>query len=111
MSSEKRERLDTGDAMLLDAVGAQVVRFDPSGEVGLILDLEGRLNKLAVRDAHRYLLTAGHAAELIAEIVVAGQQAAASGSSMGIDGTHFAAELESAIANEQARRGLSKDSA
>lgn len=110
MSAEShRERLDTGDGMLVDAVGALVVRFDPSGEVGLVLDLEGRLNKLEVRDAHRYLLSAGMAAELIAELVVAGQQAASVGSALGMTGaSDFAAELETAIAAEQKRRGLER---
>lgn len=98
--------LDTGDAVLLDATGAQVVRFDPSGEVGIVLDLEGRLNRLQVRDVHRYILSAGMAAELIADLVVAGQEAASAGSALGITGTTFAAELEAAIAAEQARRGL-----
>lgn len=105
----RREQLDTGDGMLVDAVGALVVRFDPSDEVGLILDLEGRLNKLEVRDAHRYILSAGMAAELIAELVVAGQQAASVGSALGITGaSDFAAELDAAIAAEQKRRGLER---
>jgi pheromone shutdown protein TraB len=103
----RREPLDTGDGVLVDAVGALVVRFDPSDQVGIVLDLEGRLNKLQIRDAHRYLLSAGMAAELIAELIVAGHQAARAGSRLGITGgADFAAELEAAIANEQQRRGL-----
>lgn len=97
--------LDTGDAVLLDASGAQVVRMEPSGEVGIILDLEGKLNKLDIRDVHRYVMSAGMAAELVAELVVAGQEAAARGSAIA-GGRGFLAEFEAAIAREQARRGL-----
>lgn len=105
--SEQPTRLDVGDVVLLDAVGAQCIRMHPSGEVGLILDLEGKLNKLNVRDVHRYVMPAGMAAELIAEIVVAAQDAAANGSGLGITGGRdFAAELEAAIAFEQRRRGM-----
>ena len=100
--------MDVGDAVLVDSVGALVVRFDPSDEVGIVLDVEGKLNKLQVRDAHRYALSAGMAAELIAELIVAGQQAAAEGSALGITGRDFAAELEAAVANEQKRRGLTR---
>lgn len=106
----ERVRLDTGDAMLLDAIGAQVARLhatDGSDDVGIVLDLEGKLNKLQVRDAHRYLLTAGQAAELIAELVVSAQQAVVDGSPLEITrGQSFAAELDAAIAREQTRRGL-----
>lgn len=99
--------LDVGDVILLDAVGAQVVRMEPSGEVGIIVDLEGKLNKLDIRDVHRYAMPAGMAAELIAEIVVAAQVAAASGSALGfVDALTFSQALEAAIGAEQARRGL-----
>jgi hypothetical protein len=102
-----RVPMDVGDAVLCDAVGAQAVRFEAMDEVGLILDLEGRLNKLQVRVAHRYALRAGQAAELIAELVVASQVAAGKGSELAITGGQdFLAELDAAIANEQRRRGL-----
>ncbi len=78
------KRMEVGDVVLLDATGAQVVKFDPNGEAGIVLDLEGRLNKLQIRDVHRYALSAGMAAELIADLVVAGQQAAMEGSKLGI---------------------------
>lgn len=107
----ERERLDVGDMVLLDAVGAKVIKFEPSDEVGLILDLEGKLNKLDVRDVHRYAMPAGLAAELIAELVVAGQEAGARGSAMAVTGGHsFQAELDAAIAAEQRRRGLTDGS-
>lgn len=102
------EQLDTGDVVLLDAVGAQVMRFEPRGEVGLILDLEGRLNKLGVRDVHRYALSAGLAAELVAELVTAGRRAADAGSALGITGRSFQAELVAAIEAEQRRRGTNQ---
>jgi hypothetical protein len=99
--------LDTGDAVLLDAIGAKVIGLIPGNEVAIILDLEGRLNKLDVRDVHRYVMSAGLAAELIAELIVTGTEAAHRGSKLGITGGHeFAAELDAAIANEQQRRGF-----
>jgi hypothetical protein len=91
----ERTELDTGDAVLLDAIGATAVRFDPSSEVGLVLDLEGRLNKLAIRDVHRYILSAGMAAELVARLVVAAQMAEPGG--------HFREEFEASVAREQAQ--------
>jgi uncharacterized protein YhdP len=109
MPQGPRQQLDTGAAMLVDACGAQVIRTEPSGEVAVMLDLEGKLNKLDVRDAHRYLMSAGMAAELIAELVVSAQHAAAEGSSLGITGATFGKELGAAIAKEQERRGLTRD--
>jgi hypothetical protein len=103
--AEQVIQLDTGDAMLLDALGAQAVALrlgDGEPEIGICLDLEGRLNKLQIRDAHRYLLAPGQAAELIAELVVAAQAAAAQSPA----GRAFAVELEAAIAREQAARGF-----
>lgn len=102
----EHEALHVGDVVLLDAVGAKAIVLQPSGEVGLILDLEGRLNKLDVRDVHRYAMSAGLAAELIAEVVVAAQEAANRGSALELTGGQdFALELERAIAAEQQRRG------
>lgn len=104
--------LAVGDAILVDAIGAQCVQLHPGNQVGIILDIEGRLNKLQIRDVHRYALSAGMAAELVAEIIVSAHQAAANGSALGITGGHeFGVELEAAIANEQRRRGLTKDDA
>jgi hypothetical protein len=105
----ERVPLDTGDAILLDAVGARAVNMEPSSEVGIILDLEGKLNKLEIRDVHRYVLTAGMAAELIAELVVSAQEAASHGSALALTGGRkFAAELDAAISAEQRRRGLTR---
>jgi hypothetical protein len=101
------EPLGVGDAVLVDGCGARVARFSPSDQVGLVLDLQGRLNGLAIRDTHRYLLTAGQAAELIAELIVAGNEAAVRGSDIRL-GSTFADELEAAVALEQERRGLGK---
>lgn len=60
----------TGDAILLTGVGSFVIRTKPANELALALDLEGKLNKLDIVDAHRFLMSAGQAAELVAEIVV-----------------------------------------
>lgn len=106
MSEPREERLDVGDVILLDAVGATCVKLSPHDEVGLVLDLEGRLNKLDVRDVHRYVMSAGMAAELIAEIVIAGHIAGAHGSTMA--SASFRDELNAALVQEQKRRGLIK---
>lgn len=102
---ERHFTCDTGDAILLDAIGAEVVRLEPADQVGVMLDLEGKLNKLQVRDAHRYLLSAGQAAELVARLVVAAQHANSAGA-----GSDFAREFAEAIAREQTKlRGLDRD--
>jgi hypothetical protein len=102
-----RIRMEVGDAVLVDGIGSQVVEFEPSGEVGIVLDLEGKLNKLQIRDAHRYALSAGMAAELIADLIVSAEHAVQEGSDLGITkGRSFGEELAAAIALEQQRRGL-----
>lgn len=111
MSEVEVESLDGG--VLLDALGAKVVRTLPSGQVAVVLDLAGRVNKSesGEREEHRYAFSAGMAAELVAELVVAGQEAATAGSDLEISGgKEFAKELELAIAAEQERRGLTKES-
>jgi len=101
VSAEGYVALDTGDAVLLDAIGAMVARLEPAGQVGIILDLEGKLNKLQVRDVHRYILSAGQAAEMVARLVDAAQHANS------IDaGSNFAEEFAAAVAREQELRGL-----
>lgn len=103
----RRIKMDTGDAVLVDALGAKVIRTEPAGEIAVMLDLEGTLNKLDIRDAHRYLFAAGQAAELIAELVVAAQYAVAAGAELGLTDAHdFAAELVAAISAAQDRIGL-----
>lgn len=98
------ERVETGtDVLLMDAVGAKAVRLERDGQdvgIGLVLDLEGRLNKTPERAHRRAMLSAGQAAELIAALVVAAQVAQRE---LGDDGVLFSAELEAAVAREQAR--------
>lgn len=95
-------RVDVGDTMLLDAINARCVRMYPSEEIGIILDLEGQLNKLEIRDAHRYALSTNHAAELIVALVVAANVGAAHDS----DARDFTIRLIDAIHAETLRRGL-----
>lgn len=103
----KRVPMDIGDSIAVDSTGALVVKFEPSDQIGIVLDLEGKLNKLDIHVAHRYALTAGIAAELVADLIVAGQHAAAVGSACEITGGRdFLAEFEAALAHEQLRRGL-----
>lgn len=107
------EFLDVGDVVLLDAVGARCVTLsaaDTDDVVGVVLDLEGRLNKLEVRDVHRYVMSAGMAAELIAEVVIAAHSAGMHGSAMELShGESFRAELEAALLAEQKRRRHMKE--
>jgi hypothetical protein len=93
----ERVNLGEGEAILLDALGARAIRVTPSGEVALMLDLEGRLNKRPDRDIARYLLAPGHAAELVASLVAAVQRAAKESP----EGVDFAVEFERALAREQ----------
>lgn len=72
----ERVNLGEGEAILLDALGARAIKLSPSGEVALMLDLEGRLNKRPDRDVARYLLPPGAAAELVAALIAASQRAA-----------------------------------
>lgn len=95
--SPERVNLGEGEAILLDALGARAIRATPTGQVGLMLDLEGRLNKRPERDVARYLLTAGQAAELVASLIAASQRAAKE-TPAGVD---FTVEFERALAREQ----------
>lgn len=97
--------LDTGDAIILTGLGSRVIRLEPTAEIGLLLDLEGRLNKLDIVDAHRYIMTAGQAAELIADVIVSGQAAASEGSDVGGGGS-FLAELDRSLKKRQQDEGL-----
>lgn len=94
--------LDTGDAIILSGIGTMVIRTQPANEVAVVLDLEGKLNKLDIVDAHRYLMSAGQAAELVAEIIVTATEAAAHGSDTG--GTTFLAEFDRVLAQKRKER-------
>jgi hypothetical protein len=99
----QRVQMDVGDPVLMDSVGARVILTEPAGDVALLLDLEGKLNKLQERVAHRFLMPVGMAAELIAELLVTAQHAAVE--------EHervqpFLAELEDRIVEGQRQRGM-----
>lgn len=97
MSDSEHINLGAGDAILLDALGARAIRVSPSNEVGLMLDLEGRLSKTKDRYFGRYLLSAGQAAELVASLVAAVQRTTQESP----EGVDFAVEFERALAREQ----------
>jgi hypothetical protein len=84
----------------LDKLGTLPILTEPHGELAVILDLGGRLNKTDARVSHRYVMSVGQVAELVADIVVSAQVA----------GGLYATELGKAIAREQQRRGLTKQS-
>jgi hypothetical protein len=84
--------------VLLDGLGAVAMHVQPGNELAVYLELTGRLNKRRERDEAAYLMRPGQAAELIADLVVAGQAG----------GPVIAQELEGAIAREQARRGMER---
>lgn len=82
--------------VILDQLGAVAMRTQPRGELGIYLELGGRFNKREDRDERGYILAVGQTAELMAELVVAGQAG----------GPVFSRELEAAIARKQRERGL-----
>lgn len=103
----KQQPIHVGDVVLLDGIRAECVLAHPSGQIGISIDLEGRLNSLRIRDTHRYLVSASGAAELIAAIIVAANVAAARGAELEFTGgTDFSRELFAAIAVERRRLGL-----
>jgi hypothetical protein len=104
---EERINLGAGDAILLDSLGARAIRVTPSDEIGLMLDLGGRLNKRPDRDVARYLLSPGQAAELVGSLVAASQRAAQESP----EGVDFAVEFERALAREQEHLIAGEDNA
>lgn len=92
--------LPPGGAIMLDALGAKAILTQPTvrsaqPQLGIVLDLEGKLNKLPQREHRRFLLSVGQAAELAAELAVRSSQAGRL--------EEFNSELESAV--ERKRRG------
>lgn len=72
--------LRKGGHVLLDAIGAAAFKVtqgkataDHGGQPapGMLLDLEGRLNKTSTRYVGRFLMTPGQAAELVNRVVFA----------------------------------------
>lgn len=98
--SEERVNLGEGEAILLDALGARVIWLQPSDEVALMLDLEGRLNKSPERDVARYLMTVDQAAELVAALVVATHRTMQGDMPLG---QKFGEQFEQALRREQLR--------
>ena len=97
--------MDVGDPVIMDSAGAKVIRTEPAGQVGLLVDLEGKLLELEVRVAYRFLMSSAQAAALVAELVVAGQHAAVEDGPDG-DARTFLEDLENGIVREQRRRGM-----
>lgn len=64
-------RIGAGEAVLLDELGAAAIETRPAGELAVILDVGGKLNRRHERVSARYLMRIGQAAELVADIVVA----------------------------------------
>lgn len=89
-------------AVLLDTLGAVAIRVEPENDLGLLVELGGRLNKSDVRRTTGFLVTAAHAAELIANIVVAVQHLRAAGDPAALA---FNDELERALERERERLG------
>lgn len=77
------ELMDEGEACLVDELGAVAMLTVPAHrgttpQVGVRLDLGGKLNKLPDRYHGRFLLSFGQAAELMAELANAAISAGAS---------------------------------
>lgn len=64
-------RLDAGDAILLDRLGAAPIETRPEGTLAIVLDVGGRLNKRTDDVENRYLMRPGQAVELVTELVTA----------------------------------------
>jgi hypothetical protein len=94
---EERINLGAGEAILLDSLGARAIRVSPNDQIGVMVDLEGRLNRREDRHFGRYLLSPGQAAELVASLVAAAQRASQESS----EGLNFGVEFERALAREQ----------
>lgn len=92
-----RVDLAAGEGVLLEALGALAVRTEPAGELALVVDLAGKLNKRPDRVHTRYLMAPGQAGELIAEILVAAQA---------LGDAAFAVSMEAALARKQRELGL-----
>jgi hypothetical protein len=58
------------DAVILDELGCKAILTEPSNELAVVLDLGGRLNRTPARVEHRYIMSAGQAAELIADLTI-----------------------------------------
>lgn len=86
--------------MLLDKLGAVAICVEPENELALFVELGGRLNKSDLRQTVAFLFTAGHAAELIANIVVAMQNLRANGDPVALE---FNDELDRALQRERDR--------
>lgn len=100
----ERITIPAGGAVLLDKLGAVAIRTEPADELALLLELGGRLNKFdtSIRSTKAYLMGAGHAAELIAAIVVAVQRLREAGDDEALE---FARELDEAVKRERDRLG------
>lgn len=90
---EERPHFDAAGAVLVDELGVLAAEMHPTGELAVVLDIGGRVTNRTERERNRYLMRAGQAAELIAEIVVAAQRLE----------PHFRHELDRAIKREQER--------
>lgn len=82
--------------VLLDSIGAVALKLSPTGELGVYLELGGRVNKRQERDEGAYLMPPAMAAELVAELIVAGHAA----------GGDLAEELLAHIDRKRDERGL-----
>lgn len=65
----QRIALPEGGAVIVDALGSMAIQTEPKGEYGIVLDLEGKLNKQEARSDQRYLFTPGQVSELMANLL------------------------------------------
>jgi hypothetical protein len=59
-----------GKAILLDRLGSVLAAAKPSGELAIVLDIGGRLNKQTDDAEHRFLMRPEQAAELVADLTL-----------------------------------------
>jgi hypothetical protein len=86
--------LKKGEGVLVDELGSEAVSLSPGDRAAVLLELGGRLNKSPRRWKGKFLMNAGQAAELIADITLSAARAS----------PDWKREFEQALDREQKRR-------
>jgi hypothetical protein len=68
--SDDYAEFPAGKAILLDRLGSARAATKPAGELAIILDIGGRLNKQTEHVEHRFLMRPEQAAELVADLTL-----------------------------------------
>ena len=63
--------LGEGGAVIIDELGSEAIETRPAGELAVVLELGGKINKRDERWNGKFLFSIGQAAEMLASVVVA----------------------------------------